>query len=485
MRPTPEEGLDPRDWDAFAALAHRMLDETLDGLRGLSQRPAWQPVPGGIAGQIRDEPLPRSPQGEEAAYEDFRRLVEPYPNGNRGPRFYGWVQGNGFPYASMAEFLATSLNPHMAGFHQAPALVEAKVVEWLRELMGFPAGSSGLLLSGGSMAGTTALAVARNRDAGWDVRAEGLQGERPLLTVYGSTETHSWAGRAVELLGLGRRSLRCVPCRADFTMDVAALRRALAEDRAAGLRPVAVLGTAGTVNTGATDDLEALADLCAEERLWLHVDGAFGALAALSRKLRPRVRGLERADSLGFDLHKWMYLPFEIACLLVRDGEAHRAAFAQTASYISALDRGTIAGGLPFADLGVELTRGFKALKAWMALKAYGVDAFARLIEQNVEGAQYLAERVAAEPRLELKAPVPLNVVCFRHRGSDELNREILLQLQERGLAVPSSTVLDGAFCLRVCLVNHRTRRSDLDDLVRDVLELGAGGGEERSGRLA
>lgn len=463
--------LDPADWDAFAALAHRMLDETLQDLRTLRDGPAWREMPDATVAALRDEPLPRSPQGEEAAYEDFVRHVRPYPNGNRDPRFFGWVQGNGFPYASMAELLATSLNPHMAGFHQAPALVERKVVEWLRELMGFPEGSSGLLLSGGSMAGLTGLAVARNRVAGWDVREEGVQGERPLLTVYGSRETHSWARKAVELLGLGHRALRRVPCQADHTMDVAALRRALAEDLARGLHPVAVLGTAGTVNTGATDDLEALADLCAEEGLWLHVDGAFGALAALSPKLRPQVRGMERADSLSFDLHKWMYLPFEIACLLVRDGEAHRAAFAQTASYISALDRGVIAGGLPFADLGVELSRGFKALKAWMALKAYGVDAFARLLEQNVEQAQYLADLVRAEPRLELRAPVPLNVVCFRHRGSDDLNREILLRLQERGLAVPSSTVLDGAFCLRACLVNHRTRREDLEDLVRHVLD--------------
>jgi len=374
------------------------------------------------------------------------------------------------------------MNPHLAGSNQNPAAVEQKVIEWLRELMGFPPGTSGLLLSGGSMASLTGLLVARNAMAGFDVKQEGLQGGAKLvLIVYGTKETHNWAKKAVEALGLGNRCFRRVPTHPDFTMDVDALRRAVAEDRANGLKPIAVIGTAGTVNTGATDDLNALADLCEAESLWLHVDGAFGAMAAISPKLRPLVAGLERADSVAFDLHKWMFLPFEIACLLVRDGDAHRASFTIDASYLAPLARGVGAGRQQFADLGLELTRGFKALKAWMALKAYGVERFAAQVEQNVAQAQYLRARIEATEGLELTAPAPMNIVCFRFRPVgvpldelDGLNRELLFRIQERGIAIPSSTVLHESFSLRVCIVNHRTERKDLDALVDAAVAIGA-----------
>jgi glutamate/tyrosine decarboxylase-like PLP-dependent enzyme len=267
----------------------------------------------------------------------------------------------------------------------------------------------------------------------------------------------------------------------DYTIDVAALRRAIAEDRAAGHRPICVVGNAGTVNTGATDDLPALAVLCREEGLWLHVDGAFGALAALAPALRPLVRGIELADSVAFDLHKWMYLPYEVGCTLVRDQVAHRATFNVTPAYLAAFERGIAAGGFPFAERGVQLSRGFRALKVWMSLKTHGVDAFARLIEQNVKQAAYLVELIQAHPRLELLAPAPLNVVCFRYVGAhdadesarNERNQEILLQIQESGLAVPSTTVLGGRLAIRVAITNHRSRREDFDLLVRAVVEKG------------
>jgi glutamate/tyrosine decarboxylase-like PLP-dependent enzyme len=271
-----------------------------------------------------------------------------------------------------------------------------------------------------------------------------------------------------------------VPVQADYSIDVQALLELVRTDRALGLHPIAVIGTAGTVNTGATDDLVALADVCAKEDLWLHVDGAFGALAALSPKLKRLVHGIELADSVAFDLHKWMFLPFEAACLLVRDGQAHKDTFATRASYISDLKRGPAAGGFPFADLGLELTRGFKALKAWMSIKAYGIRAFAELIEQNVEQARYLAGLIEAEPELELLAPVPLNIVCFRYRFKgveperwNGLNLELLLRIQEQGLAVPSSTVLEGRFAIRACVLNHRTRREDLEGLVAAAVSIG------------
>jgi len=476
---TREETLDPRDWDEFRGLAHRMVDDMLDHLASLREQPAWRPMPAAVRASFA-RPLPREGEGAEAVYREFVERVLPYPNGNLHPRFWGWVQGNGTPLGMMADMLAAGMNAHLAGFNQAPAQVEHQVLRWLAELMGFPEGASGLLVTGGTIANVLGLAVARHARAGFDVREEGLQGGRPRMTFYGSGETHGWARKAAELLGLGNASFRRVPTDAEFRVDPEALTAAVRADRAAGLHPFCVIGTAGTVNTGATDDLRALAAFCREEGLWFHVDGAFGSLARLAPDLRPQVEGIEEADSLAFDLHKWGYLPFECACVLVRDAEAHRDAFSIQASYLAETTRGVNAGGLPFADRGVDLTRGFKALKVWMSLKAHGTDALARLIRQNVEQARHLAGRVEAHPELELLAPVPLNVVCFRYApagvGEAELNavnEEILLRLQEGGIAVPSGTVLGGRYALRVANVNHRSRREDFDALVEATARIG------------
>ncbi|HWK90596.1 MAG TPA: pyridoxal-dependent decarboxylase, partial [Longimicrobium sp.] len=242
-----EETLDPESWDDFRALAHRMVDETVAHLSTLRERPAWQPLPDDVRASF-DGPPPRAGAGAEHAYDEFVQRVRPWPSGNLHPRFWGWVQGSGTPLAMMAEMLAAALNPHMAGFDQAPAQVEHQVLRWLAELMGMP-GASGILVSGGTVANLLGLAVARQAKAGYDVREEGLGGDRPRMRVYASTETHGWARRAVEVLGLGRRSLRGIAVDAEYRVDVAALRDAVRADRAAGLHPFCVIGTAGTVNT--------------------------------------------------------------------------------------------------------------------------------------------------------------------------------------------------------------------------------------------
>lgn len=455
MKDAPSEAtldpVGPEEWSAFRALAHRMVDDMLEHLTNLDERPAWQPMPSSVKEALQSR-CPTEGVGAAAAYQDFVELVLPYPNGNLHPRFWGWVQGNGTPLGMMADMLAAGLNPHLAGFNQAPALVEHQVLAWLAEIMGFPRGSSGLLVTGGSMANVLGVTVARFaalRATGFDVREHGLQPapggpKPPRLICYGSTETHGWARKAVELLGLGNTAFRRIPVGADYTMNLAALKTAVAADRVAGGLPCCVIGTAGTVNTGATDDLAAIADFCRSEGIWFHVDGAFGAMLRLSNAFPEKVAGIERADSLAFDLHKWGYLPFECACVLVRDPEIHRATFAASASYLGATERGVIAGGLPFADRGIDLTRGFKALKVWLSFKAHGVAAFARLIEQNVRQARHLGELVEAHPELELLAPVALNVVCFRYA---ERSRSRSAQRDQRGdsLAGPGER-LSGAF---------------------------------------
>lgn len=464
--------LDPKDWEAFRALAHRMVDDSLDHLTSLRERPPWTPPPPDVAAALTTEPLPVTPQGAERAYADFVQHVLPYAAGNRHPRFWGWMKSNGTPLGMMADMLTASMNVNAVGLHQSATLVELQVIKWLAEVMEFPLQSSGIMASGGTMANVIGLAVARNARAGFDLRQHGLYNQ-PRLTVYASTETHNWVTKCLELMGMGRDSFRAVPVDDDFRVDVPAMRRMIAADRAVGLRPVCIIGTAGTINSGAIDDLDALADLAAEEGLWFHIDGAVGSLGVLSPTLRPLFRGQSRADSLAFDLHKWGYLPYEVACVLVRDGKAHRDTFATQASYLKTEDRGMLVGGLVFAERGVELSRNFKALKAWMSLKAEGTGHIAAVIEQNVAQARRFGAAVVATPYLTLATPVSLNIVCWRvtppgttPEQQDTLTRETLLRLQETGVAACSSTMLRGRTVIRLAVANHRSRWSDFEHLL-------------------
>ena len=457
-----------------------MVDDMLDRLQALPEVPAWQYVPEETERAILDEPVPYRGQGEQAVYADFMRHVMPYPNGCLHPRFFGWVQGNGTPLGMMADMLAAGLNANMAGSHHSPRFVEEQTLKWLAELMGFPPDSSGVFESGGSMANVLGLAVARHAKAGWDVRALGLQRAIRPLVIYCSTEVHGWAQKAAEILGLGDRCLHRVPVDARYRMQLELLEEAIVRDRAAGLHPICVIGTAGTVNTGATDDLRGIAAICRKYDLWFHVDGAFGALVRLSPTLRGMVDGIEEADSLAFDLHKWGSQPIECAVTLVRDAAMHKAAFALSPSYLAPSTRGVAKGGLPFADRGMDLTRGFKALKVWMSFKAHGIDQFARVIEQNVRDTAALARRVEEHPELELMAPADMNIVCLRYKPEgmaeaalNALNQELLLRMQESGLAVPSGTVLQGRYAIRVANTNHRSKPEDFDILFDAFVRLG------------
>lgn len=474
-----EESLDPKDWEEIRDLGRKMVDEMIEHLRTVRERPVWRPLPEATATRLR-EPLPRNPSTASGVYEAFKRDILPYPTGNIHPRFWGWVMGNGTVTGMFSDMLAAGINLNQGGLAHAGSLVESEVISWCKEMLGFPTTGSGLLVSGGSMANLIGLAVARNARAGFDVRTEGLCGSPGGIRYYASSEVHSSVQKAVELLGLGCKALRLAPVTAEYTIDLPRLREMIHEDREHGLLPLCVIGCAGTVNTGATDPLDALADLCVEERIWFHVDGAFGALAALSPGLRHITKGMERADSLAFDMHKWMYLPYAVGCTLVRDAEVHRRAFALTPDYLEHTTRGIGGSEVWFSDYGIELSRGFRALKVWMALKEYGVETFGRLIQQNVEQARYLEKLVRATPELQLLAPVPLNIVCFRYAGTlsdeqaiDALNKELLLRLHEGGVAAPSYTVLHGKYALRVANTNHRSRKEDFEVLIREILRLG------------
>jgi len=475
---TLEETLDPQDWSGLRALGHQMVDEMFSYLEDIRESPSWQPLPREVKISFA-QPVPLDPQGADAAYRDFKQNVLPYPLGNIHPRFWAWVCGSGTPGAMLADMLASAMNSNVHGGDHAAIYVELQVLSWLKQALGYPLEASGLLVTGGSVANFVGLAVARNAKAGWDVKSEGLSNSRSLV-VYCSRETHNSVQKGVEALGLGTNGLRYIDSDSDFRIRMDALRKAVAADRKAGKQPICVVGNAGTVNTGAVDDLSALADFCGTENMWLHVDGAFGAIAAISPALRPLLRGMDRADSLAFDLHKWMYMPYDIGCVLVRSSESHRSTFSSEAAYLGNHGRGLTGGPMWFKEYGLELSRGARALKAWFSLKEHGLRKFQALVERNVAQAKYLVEMVAADDRLQLLAPAPLNVVCFRFKGGIEdektltaLNEEIVVRLQETGAASPSSTIIGGRFAIRVANVNHRSRREDFEYLVNEVIRLG------------
>jgi aromatic-L-amino-acid decarboxylase len=473
-----EYSLDPSDWEAMRQLGHRMVDDMMEHLRTVRERRAWDKIPDEVLPELQ-QPLPQGPQDTVSVYEDFLHAVLPYNNNNIHPRFWGWVQGGGTPFGMLADMLASGMNSNVSIGDHSAMYVEQQVLDWSKEMFGFPATASGILTSGASIANITALVVARNHFSP-AVKQKGLRAVDGQLMIYGSSETHSCAVKGIEVIGIGSENFRRVPVGDDYRVRTEVMREMIREDRKAGHIPFCVIGNAGTVNTGAIDDLEQLATIAKEEGLWYHIDGAFGAIPYILPEFRSKLKGLELADSLSFDFHKWFYMNYEVGCVLIKDAAAHRAAFSASVNYLMKHERGLSAGADPFSNYGMELSRGFKALKVWMLLKEHGVRQYADLVRQNLEQAQYLGRLVKENKELELLADIPMNIVCYRwnpgQMDEEELNasnKELLMRLHEEGIASPSYTLLGGKYAIRVAITNHRSRLEDFDALVEASVRIG------------
>ncbi|MDP2041339.1 MAG: aminotransferase class V-fold PLP-dependent enzyme [Algoriphagus sp.] len=472
--------LDPENWDAMRQLGHQMIDDLFDYWQNIREEKIWKPIPAEVK-EFLDQPLPEKGQNPDDVYREFKQNIFPYNKGNVHPRFFAWIQGTGTPLGVLADLLASGMNPNVAIGEHSAMYVDRQVVNWCKELMNFPADASGILVSGGSMANITALTVARNSFLDEKIRGKGLKAASSQLVLYCSVETHSCIQKAAEVIGLGTEAVRKIGVNDQYELDTYALKAQIELDIEAGLLPFCIVGTSGTVNTGAIDPLDELLMISKKYGMWFHIDGAYGALAKLDPKYAGRLKAIEEADSLAFDLHKWLYVPYEVGCSLIRNAKKHRESFAITPNYLIQESRG-LSGGLDsINNYGFELSRGFKALKIWMSLKEHGREKYAQMIAQNNRQAEYLADLVNDSSELELMAPVSMSITCFRMIKSGysesqlrDLNREILLRLQEEGIASPSSTILNGKYTLRVANVNQRTRMEDMDLLVSEVLRIGA-----------
>ena len=467
--------------DEIRRVGYRVVDLVADYLTRLPAEPVFRPVPAALADSWLATALPRRGESVDQILERFVAHVAPYPFGNGHPRFYGWVNSPPAVISVMVETLATAMNPSVAGGNHAAVWIERQVLEWFKQLFAFPQQSMGLLVSGGSAAATVALNTARFQacvSRGWNVRTKGIQRlefehtARRLL-VYKSSEGHGCNQKAVELLGIGSENLRLVPSDAALCMLPAALDAMLAEDMKAGHVPVAVVASAGTVNTGAIDPIDEIAAVCARHNIWLHVDAAYGGAAIITQRYSQPLSALSRADSIALDPHKWMYVPVDAGLLLVRDAVAMRNAFSLVPSYLRTDEnlRG-VQGPTWFSEYGLEQTRAFRALKVWAALQHFGVEGYRELLEHDIALAEHLAQRVRDTAGYVLWEPTSLSIVCFRaapealgdrHDEIDAVNRRILEDVQLSGAGFLSGTSFNGRFWLRACIVNPRATTSDVD----------------------
>lgn len=426
---------------------------------------------------LLEEPLPAGPSDMEQVLEDVRRQVLPSVTHSAGPRYFGYITGGGNQAAVLAELINASLNQNNLKWHASPVSTELErlVMRWVARFIGYTTDSAGVLLSGGSVANYHALAVARTVKARIDIAEEGVYESAPM-TVYVSAEAHSSFDKAMDMLGLGRRWLRKIPVNRDLQIDPQALEQQVRRDKEQGRLPICAVGVAGTTNTGAVDDLEAVAGVCDRHDLWYHVDAAYGGPAARLPEKKALFRGMGRADSVVVNPHKWMYVPFEAGGLLVKNPEHLRRTFSTIPDYLKS-DRSEKEGErTDLMEYNLPLTKEFRALKVWMTLKTYGADRICQSIQDDIDKAAYLARRVEEAPDLELMAPAPLSIVCFRckpgGRTSAELNRlndELISRIEQDGRIFLTGTKIGGATALRVCFINHRTRRSDIDYML-DVI---------------
>jgi glutamate/tyrosine decarboxylase-like PLP-dependent enzyme len=465
------DNLDPDDWQNFRSVGHDALSLMIDFIQTVRERPVWQQAPTEVIEQFQ-QPLPLTSQDLRTVLADFESLIMPYATGNLHPLFLGWVHGAGTPVGMVAEMLAAGLNANCGGRNHIAIEVERQIVRWAAEMLGFPNDSSGLFVTGTSAANLLAVLIARDFANG-RVRQDGLRAMGSQLVAYTSAEAHGCIPQAIEIAGIGSHFLRTVPIDSRGAMRLDLLREQVAADRAAGLHPFVVVGTAGTVNTGAIDDLSDLAEFCRVERLWFHIDGAFGALCTLSPRLKRLVYGIERADSVAFDFHKWAHVPYDAGFLLVRNPEAHRRAFSSPDPYLNRLPSGLGAGEVWPCDIGFDLSRGFRALKIWFTLRVFGAGKIGECIEHNCNLAKYLEACLKKTRTFEICAPVTLNIVCFKpsRSDSDNLTKQIVIDLQDRGVAAPSTTTLNGKTVIRAAIVNHRTTEQDINEFVTALEE--------------
>lgn len=474
-----EDSLDPGDWEDMRRLAHVMVDDAISRLQGLRDEPVWQPMPDAMKAEFHSPP-PADVAPLEAVYADVKNKLYPHAMGNIHPRFWAWYMGAGCLTGALADFLAAIDGSNLGGGDTGANQVDHQVTDWLRQMMGFPEGASGTLVNGGSMANIVGLTAARNAMADVDLHHQSVADIGAPLRFYASDQVHSCHMKAMNLLGVGGTALTRIATDDAFRMDLDALRAAIRTDRSQGVRPACVIATAGTTNTGSIDPLPEIADLCRDQGIWLHVDGCIGAMFSIAPSNRHLVAGIERADSLALDLHKGLHAPFDVGFALLRDQKVHRATFAENAEYLQVATRGLAAAEF-LHDYGLETTRGFRALKVWMMLRHHGVETFGRILDRNIAQALHLTALIDAAPELELMAPTATSVVCFRHApgamGEADLrahNTEIMLLIQESGIAVITDTTIRGRHCLRVAICNHRTKEEDIDLLVQEVLRIGA-----------
>lgn len=458
--------------DEFKRLGYQVIDTLAQRLAELPDTPTRSTIPQELSDALLNEEIPQDGTDPESVIQRVADEVLPYPMGNVSPGFFAWVNSTPSPIGVLGELMSAAHNASTAGGHHSSTYIEHAVLNWLKQIMGYATVAGGILTSGGSTANLTALAVMRHVKATHNVREHGMRDQH--MVVYTSEQGHLCIQKSIEVLGIGNQHLRKIPVDADFCMNMDALKAAIAQDRLDGLHPVCVVASAGTVNTGAIDPLTEIADLCEAENLWFHVDGAYGGVGILAEQVAHLYAGIERADSIAIDPHKWLYVPIECGCTLVKDANTMRDTFSLMPSYVRD------DGGMPwFMELGLQQTRQFKALKLWMTFQHIGINGYRELIARDIDLSSLLQLKIKARENFELIAAGELSITCFRYAPSgvgnlDALNQEIITRLQEDGRVFTTGTVLNGQQVIRACIVNFRTQEADLDRLLDVIDEIGA-----------